>query len=337
MEQRTLGRTGLAVSQIGLGTVEMGYVYGIGPRTLPTDAEAGRLLRAAIELGITFVDSAEFYGVAEERIGKSGIAKLPGVVIATKCGHLLDRGEAFTPEEFVRQVRGEVEESLQKLKLDVLPLVLYHGGSAEQIRSGLLIEVMQQMQEEGKVRFSGISTRGKEAALAAIETGFFDVLQLGHSILDQRLVRTVLPLARARNIGIVNRSVLLKGALTDARRYLSDALMPLKRNADRAEEIARSLGIDLPTLALRFALSNEAISVVLIGTNKVEHLERARDAARVGPLSSEVLAELKTLAIDDRNQVDPKWWPPEVVSDTKEGVKVYGIAPGAATQADSNR
>ncbi len=332
---RILGRTGLAVSCLGLGTTEIGYVYGIGPRTLPSEDEAIELVRQSVDLGITFIDTAHFYGEAEERIGKSGVAKLPGVVVATKCGHVLDRGESFTAEEFEWQVRSEVEESLRKLKLDVLSLVLYHGGSPEQIRSGLLVEVVQKLKDEGKVRFAGISTRGEESPLAAIETGFFDVIQVGHSILDQRLVARILSLAEKRNIGVMNRSVLLKGALTGARRHLPDELAPLKANADRAEAIGRGFGVDLPTLAIRFALSNPAISIVLVGTNKLEHLKRARNAALAGPLPADVLVELRGLAIDDYRQVDPKYWPADSVSDAKGGLKVHGVPAGAP--AERNR
>lgn len=323
-----LGRTDLVVSRLGLGTVELGYVYGIGPRSLPTEAEAERVIREAIELGITFIDTAHFYGVAEERIGKSGVAKLPNVVVATKCGHILDRGEAFTSDEFEEQVRKEVDESRRKLNLDQLPLVLYHGGSAEQVRSGLLVEVMQKLKDESKVQFSGISTRGEEAAMAAIESGFFDVLQLGYSILDQRMAPRVLPLAKEKNIGVVNRSVLMKGALTPARRHLPEELAPLKNRADEAEAVARELGMDLPELAIRFAFSNDAVSVVLSGSNRFDHIQQAIKAAEAGPLPDGVLQKLHRLAIDDPKQVDPKEWPKDSVSDAKDGVKVHAVAPG---------
>jgi L-galactose dehydrogenase len=73
MTYTTLGRTGLKVSRIGLGTAEIGFSYGIGERPLPSEAEAIDLLKKSVDLGITFFDTASYYGVAEERIGKSGI------------------------------------------------------------------------------------------------------------------------------------------------------------------------------------------------------------------------------------------------------------------------
>jgi len=322
MEQRTLGRTGFKVSPVALGTTEIGFVYGIGPRTVSTEEETEALLKRMVELGVNFIDTAHFYGLAEERIGRSGVAKKDGVIVATKCGHILDRAEAIEPKILEEEIRKEVEESRRKLDLATLPLVMFHGGSKEQIESGLLVEIMQKLKDEGKVLYAGISTRGEEPPLAAIQTGFFDVLQLGHSILDQRMASRVFPAAQEANLGVVNRSVFLKGALTPAVKYLSPELNPLKEGSARAEEIARGLGIGLPALAVRFALSNPAVSTVLIGTNKLSHLESAVAAAEAGPLPKDVLAELSKLAIDDVSQVDPAHWPPAAVSDQKGGKKI---------------
>jgi aryl-alcohol dehydrogenase-like predicted oxidoreductase len=308
LPQRTLGRTDISVSALGLGTAEMGYAYGIGPRDVPDEDSALALLRRAVELGVTFIDTARFYGVAEERIGRSGLSKLPGITIATKCGHALDRDEHVSDAELARAFVAEVDESLRKLGLESIPLLQVHGGTAERIRDGSIIGAVEKIQKSGKARFVGISTRGEEAALAAIESGFFDTLQLAHSILDQRMTE-VLTKAAEQRIGIINRSVLLKGALTPAAQHLAPSLAPLKKQAAAAERIAREIGTDLPSLAIRFALSNPHIHTILVGSNKVGHIEAAVRAVREGPLSQDVLATLRTLAISDPTQVDPKQWP----------------------------
>ena len=150
---------------------------------------------------------------------------------------------------------------------------------------------------------------GEENALAAVEWGFFDVIQVAHSIIDQRMADTVLPLAKRQNIGVTNRSVLLKGALTPLRVYLPDELTVLKVNSEKAALIAYNLGIDLPALAIRFAISNPNISAALIGTNKPNNLVLAKRAVEAGPLPGDVLKELVGLAINDARQVDPKEWP----------------------------
>ncbi len=321
--RRTLGTTGIDVSALGLGTTEIGYVYGIGPRDMPTEREAVDLLNAAVDLGVTFIDTGHFYGEAEHRIGISGIARRPGVVLSTKCGHALDRGEAVDLPLLKNQFREEVEMSLRKLRLDAIPLVQIHGGSAEQIRSGIIADAMRPLLDEGKVLHLGISTRGEEAPLAAIESGHFETLQLAHSILDQRMAARVFAAAAARNVGIINRSVLLKGALTPARSHLSPALADLKASADKAEAIASDLGITLPDLAIRFAFSIPAVHTILIGTNKLRNLERAAAALAAGPLPDDVMRKLRTLAVDDPKQVDPKHWDASFVSDAKDGKKVH--------------
>jgi len=322
LKQRTLGRTGLKVSEIGLGTTTIGYVYGIGPRDLPPEDEVIEYLHQVVERGVTFIDTGSFYGFAEERIGKSGVAKLPHVMVSTKCGHILDKGEVISDDELAKIMRNDVEASLQKLGLDHLELVQVHGGTAERIKDGSIIPAMQKLKDAGLVRFVGISTRGEEAPLAAIESGFFDVLQLAHSILDQRMTKRVFAEAQKHNLGIINRSALLKGALTPAAEYLSPVLAPLKKNSDAAKAIAGNIGIDLPTLALRFALSHKETGSVLVGTNKLTHLETAIAAAEQGSLPEDVLQELYKLAIDDPMQVDPKNWPANMVADTVGGEKV---------------
>src|SRR3989338_5072083 len=123
METKLLGRTNLKVSRLGLGTAEIGFAYGIGLRTLPSEDEAVKLLKKAVNLGINYFDTAYFYGLAEERIGKSGITKLPEVVIATKCGQFLEKGEDPRERELEQKLREQVETSLRNLKVDSVPIL----------------------------------------------------------------------------------------------------------------------------------------------------------------------------------------------------------------------
>ena len=312
--KRILGRTNVSVSLLGLGTAEIGFPYGIeakykGSKDLLSDKEAEEFLKSAFELGITYFDTARAYELAEERIGKSGIAKKEGVLIGTKCAKFLEKGENPSPSEMEAIVRAEVDESRKNLDMDVLSLLFFHGGSKAQIEEGIITWIMQKLKNEGKVMFTGISVRGEEAALAAVDSGFFDVIEIAHSILDQRLVSHVLTLAKEKNIGVVNRSVLMKGALTDGVRMLPDKLAKVKENSEKARTIAEELGIPLPSLAIRFAISNPAVATALIGTSALFHLEIPKQAIEQGPLPEDVLERLRGLAIDDQEQVDPSLWP----------------------------
>ena len=133
MIYRELGRTGLKVSAIGFGTAEIGFAYGMGPRGLPTDAEANFILKFAVDLGINYFDTARAYDLAEERIGRSGIARIDGVVVGTKCAQFLEKGLKLSYPEMKRQIIEEVETSLINLRLDTLPLLYLHGGTRHDI------------------------------------------------------------------------------------------------------------------------------------------------------------------------------------------------------------
>lgn len=305
----TLGRTGLKVSRLGLGTAEIGFAYGVGPRVLPSETEAIGLLHRAVDLGVTYFDTANFYGLAEERIGKSGIGHNPNVVIATKCGQFLEKGEDPRGSELEKRLRDQIQTSLSNLRLSTATILMLHGGSPEQIRRGELIELLGKFKKEGKAQFLGISTRGEGAPLAAIESGAFDVIQVAYSILDQRMSRRVLPLAVKEDIGVIGRSVLLKGALTELVNILPKSLSWLKRNVVQASIIAEDeVGCSLPELAIRFALSNSTVSTVLIGTNKPENLNQASSFVSKNSLSADIISKLEGLAIDDPMQVDPSKW-----------------------------
>ncbi len=310
MNQRKLGRTGLSISPLGLGTVELGLPYGIGVKDLPTEQEADRILKTAVELGVTYIDTARGYGVAEERIGKSGVGKLPGVVIGTKCGQFLKNEPDLHGPELEKRLRADIDTSRTMLKQEQLQLIQLHNELPDFTDFRELIEIMQKLKDEGKIAHVGISTRGEVAALAAIESGFFETMQLAYSILDQRMAPRVLPLAQEKNVGIINRSVLLKGALTSSHVKLPEQLSTLKKNAAQAAEVAKKIGMELPMLAMRFVISHPAVSTALIGTVHVEELKTALAATAQGTLPSEILTKLYTLAIDDPIQVDPAQWPP---------------------------
>lgn len=302
-----LGKTGLAVSRLGLGTAEIGFAYGIGARTLPEEKDAIALLKRAVERGVTFFDTANYYGLAEERIGKSGILKDPRVVVCTKCAKFLEDGIPLTPEETERTIVEQVESSLHTLGVEALPLLLLHGPSVGHMKEGVLLAIIEKLKTQGKIRLWGASTRGAESSLAVIESGA-DVLQVAFSVADQRMATRVFPEALERGVGIVNRSVYLKGAFAGRASHLPPALTRLQNTVARAGAIAAEGGMTLPELALRFTLSEPAVAVSLIGTSDSAHLEAACVAIEKGPLPHNIVGALKSLAIDDADEIDPARW-----------------------------
>lgn len=307
---RPLGKTGFNVSLLGLGTVEIGLPYGIGVKNLPSDQEAERILKTAVDMGITYFDTARGYGVAEERIGKSGITKHENIVVGTKCAQFLKQEPDLTGSELDRRIRAEIDLSRQNLRQERLQLVQLHIESPDYVVYDELIDIMRLLQQEEKVQHMGIALRGEAAALAALKTDYFVTLQVAFSILDQRLAKKVMPMAHDKKIGIINRSVLLKGALTSAAEQLPDTLAPLKKASTQIAEIAHELGTNLPSLAIRFAASQPAVATILLGTITPAHLETARQALAQGPLSNPILTKLEKFAIQEGSLIDPSLWPP---------------------------
>lgn len=310
MEKRKLGWTGFPVSVLGLGTAEVGMQYGIRAEAPPPKAEAIALLRYAVEKGITYIDTARSYGVAEELIGESGIGTQPGVVIGTKCGAFYETGEDPRGEELMRRISEDVEASLRALRREALDLLQVHGASAEIIARGELTGVLKGLQQQGKVRYFGAATRGEEAPLAAITSKFFQAVQVAVSILDQRMRDRVLAQAFAEGYGVIARSVFLKGVLTPRRDFLSKHLDALRARADAIEEYVTRQGLTLEEAALRFVLSVPEVSTLLIGTTQKEHIDAAVASLDKGVLPAPIMGELGAFRLDDENLVDPKYWKP---------------------------
>jgi len=309
MKYKTLGKTNLKVSRLSLGTARIGLSYGLDEHAIPPEAKALEVLERAHRLGINFFDTGNYYGLAEERLGKSGLLQDPNVIAGTKCAHFLEKGEYYNRAELESKIREQVDDSLKKLGINTLSILMLHGPNKEQIEKGELTEIMEKLRRQGKVRYIGASTRGEEAALAVIASGRFDVIQIAYSILDQRMAKKVLKAATVANIGIVNRSILLKGALTPLWNRLPKGLEQLQKTLGVAQKIAESLGMDLPSLAIRFAVSNPLIHTSLIGTSNIDNLEKCVKASEAEPLPPKIIEQLEGLAIDDPDQIDPARWP----------------------------
>lgn len=221
---RLLGRTGLSVSPLGLGTVKLGRNVGVkypggGGYALPTDEQALELLRAASECGINLLDTAPAYGTSEERLG----TLLPRVggrdawVLATKAGEEFDAASGESRFDFTpRAIRASVERSLRRLRTDRIDIVLLHSdGRDEWIldRSGAL-EALIALRTEGKVLAAGISTKTVAGGLHAVERGC-DVVMVwlspGHT---EDL--PVIDAARRAGTGVLVKKALSSGHAPDA-------------------------------------------------------------------------------------------------------------------------
>ncbi len=150
---------------------------------------------------------------------------------------------------------------------------------------------------------------GEEAALAAVAHGGYDCLQIAYSILDRRPESRVFEAADQSGVGLVARSVLLKGALTERVRYLPDALCSLKGGVAAIQALADRERVSLPELAYRYVLNGPLPQSALAGAASSEELRQAIQFAEMAPLPSQLIEEIRAMPMPDAFQLNPGNWP----------------------------
>ncbi|MSP13663.1 MAG: aldo/keto reductase [Chloroflexi bacterium] len=309
-----LGRTGLEVSELSLGTVELGLVYGIqvpGQEGQPSSAQAQKLLHHAIASGINYIDTAPAYGTSESVIGEALREFRSQVILATKVGCLDSQGQPLQGDLLRDTIQTSVEKSLERLQTDWIDILQVHNLTELLLQAGEIAGYMARMVAQGKVRFIGASVYGAAAALAVVQHGHFDTLQVAYNVIDQRMDDQVLPLAQKHGVGIIARSSLLKGVLTPKGDYLPSHLDVLKRQSQRFRELSAQYMPQASAVqaAIAFCLSNPRISTVLVGASNIEELDEDIGAVQFPPhLSAEMVAELRRLRLSDERLLNPATW-----------------------------
>ena len=300
MRTTTLGRTGLKVSRMGLGC---GGHSRLGLAKGGTTENAVRVVREALDLGVTFIDTAESYGT-EEAVGLA-IRDIPrsSVVISTKIGASYDYRLA-TAEE----TRARIESCLRRLRTDHVDVLHLHGVVAEEYPHALnvLYPELARMKEEGKIRHIGITEafirEPSHAMLApAVQDGPWEVVMVGFSLLNPSARRTVLPHTRERGIGTLCMFA-VRRALSDPETLAALLHGLIESGHDSVCEF-RDRGLDflaapgvastIQEAAYRFCLWESGIDVVLSGTGSVEHLRVNAQALEGPPLPDTILARLE--------------------------------------------
>ena len=216
--------------------------------------------------------------------------------------HRLDEGLDYAGSR--RSVSESIDQSLSRLRTDHIDLLQVHGRDSieleqRMIRDGEVMGELEKARKAGKVRYLGYSSYSEEAALAAIEDGRWDTLQIACNILDRRYLKRVIPEARKCGVGVIVRSALLKGALTEKIRFMPERLKPLSEHIDRLVEIQSATSYSLPELALRFVLSIPDVSTIIVGADRMNYLEEAVSTSDGLGLSGELLLKLDDMSLDD--------------------------------------
>ncbi|MDN3689360.1 aldo/keto reductase [Cyclobacterium jeungdonense] len=292
MNRRILGNTGIHVSELAFGGVEIGLPYGPGVRSeqdMVQEKDALSLLQNAFDSGITFYDTARMYGKSEYLIGEAFQNCREEVQICTKCRHLRDTsGKLPAPGQLVKRIRESLEESLQTLKTDYLDVLMLHQADVEILQHETICREFQDIQKEGLARAIGASTYSVAESELAIHSGIWQVVQLPYNLLDQRQA-VVFDVATEKGVGLVVRSVLLRGLLSERGRNLHAALEKVEGHIRYFAELAKKYRMDLSEYATRFVLAQPQISATLVGIDRQEYLEKALETAAMDPLPTELM------------------------------------------------
>ncbi len=306
-----MGRTGIMVSEIAFGGVEIGIPYGIGVKTaadMLSEQDAIRLLHAAVDSGINFFDTARMYGNSETIMGKAFKDRRDQVVLSTKCRHLRDKQGNLPPGPELREmIKTSLHESLDALQTGYADIFMLHQADFEILENEEISGIFTELKKEGLCRATGVSTYTPGETEKAIDKGIWDTIQLPFNLMDQRQ-EAFFKAASERGIGIVIRSVLLKGLLSDRGRGLHPALKKVEEHLDTYQELTEGTGYNLATLATKFALSFPEVSSILVGIDRMEYLDQSLKAADGTYLDSAKLERAGQLAYPDPGFLNLPLW-----------------------------
>lgn len=285
-----LGRTGLEVTKLGYGAMEVRGTRIWGGRSLE-DSEAESILNVVVDSGITFIDTANDYGKSEEYIGRYLAHRRSEFVLGTKCGCTVvhkDEKTDDTPHVWTREnlFRG-LNESLERMKTDYIDVMQLHNPSVEQCERGDLVAALQEMKTQGKVRWIGISSTNPHLE-TYIGWGVFDVFQIPYSGLE-REHESLIQTAADAGAGVIVRGGVARGepgaGLGNGDRWGVWEKAKLDELLEDGETRTGFL--------LRFTNTHPGMSTNIVGTKNHEHLRLNVGAAARGPLSPETYQEAK--------------------------------------------
>ncbi len=308
MKKRLFDDTGVSVSEIGLGAWQLG-----GTEWGDISEEDSLLtLRAAVENGITFFDTADVYGLgrSEKLIGKFLKDSSEKIFVATKLGRFPTPG---WPQNFSLQAfRAHAEASLRRLGVDVLDLLQLHCLPIEVLRQGEVFEWLRELRQEGKIRHFGVSVESMAEAQISVEQPDLTSLQIIFNIFRQKPIAALFDQAQAKKVALIVRLPLASGLLSG--RYTKDTKFPasdhrtFNRNGEsfnvgetfaglpfetgvELTEALRPLlpqGMTMAQMALRWILDYEPVSVVIAGVRNAPQAMGNAQASELPPLSTEL-------------------------------------------------
>lgn len=279
MELRPFGRTGLTVPCLGFGA---GHV---GDPALD-EAEVGRLLHGALDLGVTLFDTARSYGLSEERIGRHLAGRRDEVLLSTKIGYGIPGYDDWTGPV----IAAGVEAALGRLRTDRIDVIHLHSCPLAVLERGEVVAALQAAVAAGKVRVAAYS--GDNAPLDwAIASGAFGSVEASVNLVDQRAIERSLPAAGERGVGVIAK----RPAANAPWRYTE---RPAAEDVAHYWDRWKALGLDpgpfgWTELALRFAAWQDGVHCAIVGTSRLEHLRQNVEQVEKGPLPEETSGAIR--------------------------------------------
>ena len=322
MKYRTLGKTGIQVSEIGLGAWELGGSYYLRDRSSANNDPSGyddvvqdeaiATIHWGLEHGLTFIDTAPIYGdgESERRVARALEGRTENVTVETKLCVYAEDGRyrrVFTRDA----VYSEFAKSLKRLNVDVIDINLLHSPTREEFGDGESLDALKELKKSGQVRWIGLSASyDPDHTLEILETGDLDVLQVPLSVLTPAFLK-VLPEAKRRNVGVVIREPLANGYLTGAfdenTQFKPEDQRSVWPREKHLTSVRKSRELDflvkpkrsLAQSSLAWLLAQEGVSTVIAGSSNQQQLEWNMAASEVEPLSPAELARVRELQESD--------------------------------------
>lgn len=315
MQFRTLGKTGINVSAISIGTWQVGGKWGSNF----DNANADTILNKAIDSGINFIDTADVYsdGESEKAVGRIVKSRSEKIYVATKCGRQIQPhvNEGYQPAV----LRKYVEDSLKRLQLDTIDLIQLHCPPTQVYYRPEIFELFDQLKIEGKIQHLGVSVEKVEEALKAIEYNNVCTVQIIFNMFRQRPAELFFNEAKKKNVGIIVRVPLASGLLTGTfsadTDFTSGDHRQFNRNGEAFDKGETFSGIDYATglaavealkeifpgqtnlapIALKWILQFDAVSCIIPGASNTRQVDSNISALQMPDFTQEQLAAVQAV------------------------------------------
>ncbi|MEH6405949.1 MAG: aldo/keto reductase [Leeuwenhoekiella sp.] len=324
MEYRRLGKTNMEVSEISLGTWQVGGKWG----SEFDNTKADHIINTAIDNGVNFIDTADVYenGLSEKAVGRVVKSRSEYIYVATKCGRQINphNNEGYQP----KVLKKYVEDSLKRMDIEVIDLIQLHCPPTQVFYRPEIFQAFEELKNEGKILNLGVSVEKVEEGLKAMQYDNVSTVQIIFNLFRQRPSELFFKQAQSNDIGIIARVPLASGLLTGKfdknTSFNSDDHRNFNREGKAFDKGETFAGVDydlglkaveelknlfpdtknLAPLALKWILNFKEISCIIPGASKIDHVK--------SNLSIYDLPELTAIQIEEMNTIYKKYIKPEV-------------------------